>query len=192
MAKIRNPIPERRQTLAGGLISSPCPSTCKRLSKASAPTAHVWPGGPSAKNYGCSMPCVSAKSAFATARLIRNQLSCAKNLPLTKRPAAKPAGSELQRSHAQPSFRAHQHLHRRRDPRERRSPNLRPDLGEAPLELMGDREYEYWLTIRIAQKDRLLQFLQESKAKSGRAAAAGSPRSRSSSPSQSSFRSASC
>ncbi len=37
------------------------------------------------------------------------------------------------------------------------------DLGAAPLELMGDSDYEYWLTIRSAQKDRLLQFLQEGK-----------------------------
>lgn len=37
------------------------------------------------------------------------------------------------------------------------------DLGAAPLELMGDSDYDYWLTIRSAQKDRLLQFLQEGK-----------------------------
>lgn len=35
------------------------------------------------------------------------------------------------------------------------------DLGEAPKNFWGDDEYEYWLTVRAAHKDRLLLALLE-------------------------------
>ena len=35
------------------------------------------------------------------------------------------------------------------------------DIGEAPEEIFGDSDYEYWLTIPAAEKDRLLLALIE-------------------------------
>jgi hypothetical protein len=36
------------------------------------------------------------------------------------------------------------------------------DVGKAPLEIFGDSDYEYWLTVPAAQKDPLLLALLES------------------------------
>lgn len=36
------------------------------------------------------------------------------------------------------------------------------DIGKAPLEVFGDSDYEYWLTVPAAQKDSLLLALLES------------------------------
>ena len=36
------------------------------------------------------------------------------------------------------------------------------DLGKAPMEIFGDSDYEYWLTVPAAQKDSLLLALLES------------------------------
>ena len=36
------------------------------------------------------------------------------------------------------------------------------DVGKAPLELLGDSDYEYWLAVPAAQKDRLLLALLDS------------------------------
>lgn len=33
------------------------------------------------------------------------------------------------------------------------------DIGDAPNEIFGDSDYEYWLTIKAAHKDRLLLAL---------------------------------
>ena len=35
------------------------------------------------------------------------------------------------------------------------------DIGEAPQEIFGDSDYEYWLTVPAAEKDRLLLALIE-------------------------------
>ena len=35
------------------------------------------------------------------------------------------------------------------------------DIGDAPEEIFGDSDYEYWLTVPAAQKDRLLLALIE-------------------------------
>jgi len=35
------------------------------------------------------------------------------------------------------------------------------DLGQAPRELLGDSEYEYWLRIRASNKDKVLLALIE-------------------------------
>ena len=35
------------------------------------------------------------------------------------------------------------------------------DIGEAPEEIFGDSDYEYWLTVPAAEKDRLLLALIE-------------------------------
>lgn len=35
------------------------------------------------------------------------------------------------------------------------------DIGKAPSELFGDSDYEYWLTVPAAEKDRLLLALIE-------------------------------
>ena len=35
------------------------------------------------------------------------------------------------------------------------------DIGEAPEEVFGDSDYEYWLTVPAAEKDRLLLALIE-------------------------------
>ena len=35
------------------------------------------------------------------------------------------------------------------------------DLGEAPSEIYGDMDYEYWLTVPAAEKDKLLLALLE-------------------------------
>ena len=35
------------------------------------------------------------------------------------------------------------------------------DIGEAPEEIFGDSDYEYWLTVPAAEKDRLLMALIE-------------------------------
>ena len=35
------------------------------------------------------------------------------------------------------------------------------DIGDAPNEIFGDSDYEYWLTIKAAHKDRLLLDLIE-------------------------------
>ncbi len=36
------------------------------------------------------------------------------------------------------------------------------DIGKAPLEIFGDSDYEYWLTVPAGQKDALLLVLLES------------------------------
>ena len=35
------------------------------------------------------------------------------------------------------------------------------DIGEAPEEIFGDLDYEYWLTVPVAEKDKLLLALIE-------------------------------
>ena len=35
------------------------------------------------------------------------------------------------------------------------------DIGQAPREIFGDSDYEYWLTVPAAEKDRLLLALLE-------------------------------
>ena len=35
------------------------------------------------------------------------------------------------------------------------------DIGDAPEEIFGDSDYEYWLTVPAAEKDRLLLALLE-------------------------------
>ena len=35
------------------------------------------------------------------------------------------------------------------------------DIGDAPEEFFGDLDYEYWLTVPVAEKDRLLLALIE-------------------------------
>ena len=35
------------------------------------------------------------------------------------------------------------------------------DIGEAPSEIFGDSDYEYWLTVPAAEKDKLLLALIE-------------------------------
>ena len=35
------------------------------------------------------------------------------------------------------------------------------DIGDAPEEIFGDLDYEYWLTVPAAEKDRLLLLLVE-------------------------------